>query len=335
MPEFEPIQSPEREEPTGINKQSYESEDEKIPDDVEIKEFEIEGAKIRLIGVPHETDHFWGNKEFYEREIKNADVLLLESMPEQTGYNFEQNKQEMMEYFGISGEEYYFLIYGKGIGYYVRLADLAQSLEKPAAVVDPIKTLGRVPGEKAKVVDQQAIRRNFLIAGLSFGFLFIDSVVLPEVKGLINRLKKEESETGKQEKKISRRGFLRGILGGVGVIASGSLFQRFMYDSQGRAKGAKEVAQTLMPLAHDLEDYRNVVVAEGLNQLAKIYPDKKITVFYGKAHPSFIERYAKNDSERELKLRTYGDMKKEIKPSLSVFSPEKKGWQRKYEIEIK
>ena len=94
-------------------------------------------------------------------------------------------------------------------------------------------------------------------------------------------------------------------------------------------KAEKPTAIDALPnvFPHDLDDYRNVVIAEGLDQLDKKL-EKGISVgaIYGAAHGPEVKDYISSPVKREAQLALYADYKNTAKPHARIFEYKDNVW---------
>lgn len=123
----------------------------------------------------------------------------------------------------------------------------------------------------------------------------------------------------KDNKKISRRSFLQLLGAGAAGAALGSML------SIGASKENKpgQYGRAKNPLGaalYTLIDYRDVAVAEGLDQLTKRnFGEGPVVAVYGAFHTDAIKHYATHPIERKAKLASYLPYRSMANPELEIF----------------
>lgn len=122
--------------------------------------------------------------------------------------------------------------------------------------------------------------------------------------------------------KISRRAFIGGMLG---TMASGSIVSLSKVADYFDKQTDKFVGRKDNPLGqflYNLQDYRNLVVPEALDDLSKREIKGPIVVIYGDTHRSALKHYALSPKERKLKRQTYLPYDKVLSPKMRMYKPD-------------
>ena len=285
----------------------------------EIQEFELNGQKVEFVGVEHTTPNFEKYKDIYSQKIREAELILMEAMPRQNGYQKEVMLAEAHKK-GISDADFKILIEDCGIKFYDEMSRLAYENRKTVAMVDPHSDINKNTGRDED--NRSAEVQFFGILG-TFGFMGLDFIVKKLKDYGVNR------NTGQPapERQITRRDFLKFSLKAAAVVAFGGPLYKRMVDFMNRTTGEK-TSKELGLIAHDYMDYRNLAIAEGLDRLTKEYPGRKIKVIYGSAHLESVIYYAQHDDIRRLKYTQYGDFRRATHPKLKIYIPGEKDWEK-------
>lgn len=123
------------------------------------------------------------------------------------------------------------------------------------------------------------------------------------------------------QKKISRRAFLGGMLRAMatGSLTSLSKVADFFNRQTDKSVGRKD--NPLGQFLYNLEDYRDLVVPEALEELSGREITGPIVIIYGDTHRSALKHYTFAPKERELKRRAYKPYDEVLSPQMRIYKP--------------
>lgn len=329
-------------------------------------DFQVNGKQVEFHGVSHELATLMNPvfRKQLEGAVKRSSVVILESAPivdnedlkknfklelsssEPDGYNYSMNsgggydtanrydekrtsKKEAPPNFeaadsATDSSHLFFLLVGK----------MAREYSKPIVVIDPRRDYGT--GKPANMEKLDAG-----IQGMKAGSaVFLGGLAAHELLGKkkkSNQEKKDDSpkSNSEQNTSITRRNFLRGLLGAGAMLGAASSaaegFQKH-FESIGRKKNP------LGTVLYDELDFRDVSVAKGLIELTKEknLPDGPMVMIYGSAHENGVQHYLESPKEREAKFLAYLPHRKIAPPTLSLYEfNDESGWEEKIRKEIK
>lgn len=306
--------------PEGAQDFSFEKEEE---DFVERK-INVNGKDVTLVGVAHDMGTFEKNKKRIEDLVNSATSVVLEYAPEASGMLSEESLDKFIEmgveagYPRLTREEMkYNLLHNDGVYFFRAIEELAKKHGKPIVTVDPVSSRSGVENmhahEDLKDVDSKLRIAGFVIG--SAGFASLANDIFKQFE------KPSEDEARSSEKKssggLSRRSFLKGMVGAVGLAATTTIGARNPETSKNLVTRIEN--NPLGPALYDGVDYRDVVVAEGLDVVTKDVSTQNIVAFMGKGHSGSVEHYVKNTQERDVKRAMYALYEAVIDPQLRVY----------------
>lgn len=227
-------------------------------------ERKINGKDVTILGVYHTEDFLFRYYSFLSSKIHSADAVVLEQ---------------------VVGAEFY-----QDDGFFGRLGAMAGF--KPVYVVDPINP-------ESFAADTLLGWAGILL--MQIPFIAIPSKMLLDWRASKKRRKSHESK--KQE--CTRRDFLKGLFGYAVAIGAGAS----MLSGSHLGVAAKSlISENLLlkygiddALSYGLMDFRNLIIAEGIEKLAKI-EDGKMVAIHGDAHSDPIDFYLTNPIARKKRL---------------------------------
>jgi len=289
------------------------------------KEFMVRGNMVDFLGVEHTTKSLEKYGAEIGKRIQESDVILLEGMPKYNGLSYEEFSKKSDYLKKLSKEDFAKLFESGGIRFYDELADICKQNGKIVATVDPNITFDKALN--LEINDQNALKNQIYGLMATFGFMSLDFMV-----GKFKELKKMR-EGQNIQKGMTRRDFLKSSLKLVGTVAFGSpLFTRVIDKMNELTNSERGKFEEFF--SHDAMDFRNVVIAEGIDRLVKQYPDKKILVIYGAYHQNPVIQYSQDGKSRKNKLEGYNDFKIGTDPTLKIFVPENDNWKEVYSEDI-
>ena len=284
----------------------------------DVYEFDLEGKKVKVIGVSHAEQLLDYYREALESEISQADTVILEAPIEALNFFGENNMQNAIDLFRDQlhidftspAELEDVLRSDTKFQFFLQVEEMIARLDKTMISVDP---LGGTSIEKVS----QTEKTDLAIA--CFKILAMLSSI-----GIIT-LSKGSAE-------ISRRNFLKmtgaALVGFIATIngISFSLSELRTY----KAGSQKDLTQRnkLWQLLYDSNDYRELCYGEGLAQLATEEEQESFLVICGAQHARNVVHYAETDERKRkarnaLYARTYGKI---ISPLLQRFKFEDGRW---------
>ena len=123
------------------------------------------------------------------------------------------------------------------------------------------------------------------------------------------------------QKKISRRAFIGGMMSmaASGALTSLSKVAEFFDKQTDKSVGRKD--NPLGQFLYNLEDYRNLVVPEALEELSRREITGPIVVIYGDTHRSALKHYTFAPKERGTKRKIYSPYDEVLSPKMRVYKP--------------
>ena len=291
-----------------------------------IKEITVEGHTVRMVGVFHTAANYEKYKDIYLKEIQNADLLVLEGTPEQHGFNFEEEAKKREER-GLSKEDFNILYKEGGIGFFETINKVAHQHGKQVACVDPVASIDLSREILNRDLDDGAFNLDLHMAEGGASFLSLELMVHIVNKMKEQKLQRQGVPQSAPSNSLSRRDFLRMAGKGLAAMAVLPIINRTVESLASIAGDSPDLVANLELLIRSVEDYRNLVVSEGVDRLAKRYPDKTITMIYGAKHLEPVEKYATKDVLRQAKFPFYTEFTSKMQPALSVYQPNQEGWQ--------
>jgi hypothetical protein len=282
--------------------------------------FYCNGKRIEFYGVSHipETAKKYAH-EFHEA-FKSAGTVLLECGPHTSMGHSDKSRDLVQEaaklYEGreLSEEELcnFLDMHRPGVRFFNMMKYLAENYNKPIVSADPL-TLA---------VDEKLVDREIFISKAKI-FLAMEAAGLGMAIDS-KRFKSGSSPATSKKSVLGRRAFV-GLMGGV-MAASGA---SALITNENNNHRLQRADNKLGILIHNLLDYRNVVVAEGLDRLTRDSNIKEpIVVVYGDYHRREIRFYLEHPKERKVKRNTYKPYDQLAEPRMKKFNfdQQNKSW---------
>lgn len=297
--------------------------------------FELNGRIVEFFGVSHSKETLEKHYERLEESIKKAAIIVLEGAPAATGTYSNETVEFLKALAAANGQELSteaaadILQRNEGLGFFHEMEKLAIKHDKPVATVDPMQSRSgpenyiSFPQLRAK--DQQVLAGKLAIMGVGTLGLIIPSILKMG----------EKKEEGKPRPGMGRRRFLQVLGGTAAAIAAGSEAGAVSRENQSGEQSPKP--NPLRTLLYDSFDYRDVIIAEGLDRITKeLETEGPVVVIYGEGHRDPVRKYAKAPGERQMKKLAYRPYKSVAEPKLRVFRFHQKQqyWQRLQESEL-
>lgn len=281
----------------------------------------INGQEVRFIGLAHVEETLLRHRELLDAAVAQAGAVVLEGTPEISLYNEEFFKR-VKDKTDTSDSSYYFG--SPGMVFFEGVEILAKKYNKPVLALDPSSAgtnlansaIANISGEKGLrqmfELTETEIERSRNIAGLTASMLASSSVArTPLSEHGATPSSPDELED------IDRRKFMFGI-GALALGTSQTLNQVAEANAMYGEKDGKAA-----PFRYGLYDYRDVVIAEGVDRLTKKRSyDGPIVFIYGAAHTDPIMNYLKDPVLREirkLKYALYEPFKDISPPTISEY----------------
>lgn len=254
--------------------------------------FELNGRVVEMHGVAHHTDTFEMYGDELKEAVKRASIVLVEGAPEAEGLGEPKQLMKVAEAMEASGMPkpslealQTFIEKRPELRFFRQIEHSAAEEGKMLAVADPLTF------ENWKPLDARDDSVTDAKVGLAIGGTL--AVVGQAIE--------------ERKRKIPRRSFLKGILGAAAVVAGASII--------------RDRKATSSALKYDEKDYRDVMVAEGLDRLTKLASpdDGPIVVIYGADHSEPVLHYATSPKERTVKAAAYAPYRTVSRPELHLF----------------
>lgn len=249
-------------------------------------ERKINDQDITILGVQHTESFLFRYYAFLNSKIHSADAVVLEQV---VGAEFFQER-----------------------GFFGRLGAMAGF--KPVYIVDPINPI--------------SFEIDWLVG--SAGILLMLS---PFIISSTNQIKKKLTPKKRYKKVaekqgLTRRGFLKGLFGyGVAVGAGASMLS----GSHLGVIAKQLISENLLmkygiddTLSYGLMDFRNLIIAEGIEKLTEIR-DGKIVAIHGDAHSNPVDYYLMNPIARKKRL-AYFPYEQIAEARIKKFVYKRRGW---------
>ncbi|MEI6296068.1 MAG: hypothetical protein WCO84_00275 [bacterium] len=287
----------------------------------QIKEFELVGKKIKIVGVSHhpltlEIPEF---RTEIENAIENSSSVVLEAAPSvDTEYTLDDLKKMLLSADLFSKEEADIMlpVYIKGWkedpteDFFKKIEDIVAKNKKRLTIVDP--NLDSFKNIELKSGDASIKKVKFIseLFVLGYGYLSLRDltrIIKPIAQPNKQKNKKDKDVLVESEKKgITRREFLKlGAVTALGALGVGSLISDFS-STRREVSAESRDRDAFDHFLYNLVDYRDAVIADELDKLSRDSIDSKpIVLIYGSGHISGIHYYSLNPRERKLKIQLY------------------------------
>ncbi|MCK9212607.1 MAG: hypothetical protein M0P61_17385 [Ignavibacteriaceae bacterium] len=267
--------------------------------------FRLNNKDFELYGVAHIPETMQLYHKELESAIARAGIVVVEGGPD-VALLFSALENADMEK-DIKDEIRTYL------SFYNQISELAGSHEKTVFNIDPVEG-GEWEDDRgilAHEIDIQTLDIKSLIsAGLPISLVV-----------MVFRKKLQEAAKKVVKKEISRRAFIGGTVAALTLGSLGSLSLGADFLNRKTDKYAGRDENPLGAFLYNIEDYRDVVVSEGLEDLSKSNVDGPIVVIYGRTHLSGLVRYALSPRERQTRRSIYKPYEKVLKPIMRKYEP--------------
>ncbi|MBI5222285.1 MAG: hypothetical protein HY980_02200 [Candidatus Magasanikbacteria bacterium] len=278
--------------------------------------FQINGTDVETYGVAHrpETLQVKECRDKIESAISRSSIVLLEGEPDVTDKKFSfQEISDLAKFLGLEIPEQklksdYRRIVDKNpyADFFKQIQIIAADHQVRIASADPAGDSYKALLLQKCDLDVQEIKQLIMLLS-TVGCL--GSMGLDKILSFFDKNQSHVDVKQTPPATSTRRKFLKSIAGISGLAAFSGFFSSSasaLRSLSGPLKGSR--AENPIGFAlYDLMDFRDVVVAEGLDVLSKkINGQGPIVVIYGSAHIGGIQFYAEHPLERKAKLLTYG-----------------------------
>lgn len=232
------------------------------------------GSKIDFLKVRHTEKTLKEFKAEITQHIANADVLLSELAV----FENDENQDDIHIF-------------------YKKITQLAKENHKKMVVADPEKIFSTALANRAVSIVPALASMG---SGVYLGKKLMDIASELEMRQMRKKYDLPEVSKNKDDKLISRREFLKGVLA-TGVMMAGGLHGIAGMLEEMRI--SEEKGKLLETFLLDSLDYRNALITKELINLSE--KNKKVAVIYGAAHISGIKKFLNNPDLLEEKLKVY------------------------------
>ncbi len=279
--------------------QSFPANKDKTPEELEkmfgeeVERFfqresvQVGNLELHMIGFIHQMEAIPVLRQRLEAEIKSTDFTILE-----VGIQIENPKAARGQMVSMNSTEIAFF----------QIEEMARKYRKKIILTDPGYNYdGASRSEyqnKMEEIDRQVQESLQTGVGLGGG--------IPAAVGATYALLKTINAI--EKKSLTRRDALK--IGGGTMVAGLSLFATNEIGSAVSDAAEEHKALLLKPedriKLYSFYDYRDVVIAEGIENLAGSFNKKmKATLLFGKGHIDGIKYYLENPKVRAMKLEAY------------------------------
>jgi len=293
-PQFEnvPQSDPERQRRLELAREFFHKEN-----------FQLNGKNFELYGVAHVPETIELHHQELEAAIEKAGAIVVEIGPDVESLRASLDSANLTE--EAKAE------IGNFFHFYEYISRLAGSRNKLVINADPsegargIEFFNDISVANEKDARVQNIK-TLISAGLPASLIAL-------------ALRKKLGEF--MQKKISRRAFIGGMMSMVasGALASLSKVAEFFDKQTDKSVGRKD--NPLGQFLYNLEDYRNLVVPEALEELSGREITGPIVVIYGDTHRSALKHYTFTPKERKAKRKVYSPYDEVLSPKMRVYKP--------------
>lgn len=261
--------------------------------------------EIEMLGVAHIAETLPQHREKIETAIKNSNLLVLEKVAEAEDVNLARNRSKN----AVSSGGFFFL----------EVERMARRYGKDLVTADPFYGYGADSDEHEEVMEKRErlvkdVRRLVGSIGMSAaaggGVLSLAAMI----KASAGDKEGTHSEVS-QGLNLSRRGFLKLAVAGAGATLGHKIADAASEDEN---YGKFEFGDPTTD--YQLNDYRDVAIAEGLDTLARSFTQKKkIALLFGAGHIKGIRYYLENPDIRRAKLVLYKPFREIAEPMLRAY----------------
>ncbi len=263
---------------------------------------EYGNLEIEMMGVAHTVETLPRHRAKIEAVIKNTDLLILESAQEAKDSSLARGKGNG----AVSPDGMFFL----------EVERMVRKYGKGLVTTDPFYGDGVQEEEHRDVMEEgeklvQNTRRFIGIAGatasVAGGGLTIASTIEKAAQG--------KSDPNENNTTISRRNFLKLSAAGAGVLLSHKIAGA---TAEAQNYGKSDSGEPMSD--YQLNDYRDVVISEGIDMMSRSFmKKKKVSLLFGAHHIKGIRYYLDHPDIRRAKLALYKPFRQLSEPKLRAY----------------
>lgn len=255
--------------------------------------------EIEMMGVAHVVETLPRHRNKIEAAIKNSDFLVLESAVEAKDSDLARGIGRS----AVSSDGMFFL----------EVERMVRKHGKGLVTTDPYYGDGMREEEHRDKMEKgeklvQDTRRLVGAAGVATSLAGATLAARPFVE-------KVSKEKGIEASRISRRDFLKFSAAGASAILSHKIAS---VDAESRNYGNSEMSDPTFD--YQLNDYRDVVIAEGIDMISRsLTTKKKASLLFGAHHLKGIRYYLDHPDIRRAKLALYKPFREKAEPKLRAY----------------
>ncbi len=279
--------------------QSVQSRQERSKKSFRQEKFEHGNLEIDMIGVTHIAETIPLYRKEMEEKVKASDFTILETANEFDSPELARGRAALTD-----KDDFFFL----------EVERMIRKHQKSLVIADPAYDYGDSP----KKYQDRLFELDAEVAGLAKlaglgaavtgGGIAVERVISKTGALISKKLGDEDVDPS-----LSRRDFLR--LSAASAVAAGGY--SVLTDNHEHASGYRY--QGNRATLYNLTDYRDAVVAEGINKLSQSFSKKmKAALVFGAAHIDGIKYYLDNPVVRMAKLKIYKPYQEISHPELSA-----------------
>lgn len=245
---------------------------------------------INFVGLRHEPETLLKYRKQIESVIRESDFVVVEAVLN-VGQKEHMSTAALAEQ--RSGNTAPDVLFGE-------IENMARKHGKPIVSMDALTSSRNLAEgiEMQQYESMEALKTPHRVAGML---------------GVAAALGAAATEQPQGKKPLNRREFLRGAAYATGAVTGlNSLLN-------GTDLGYYKTG--VRTLLHGGQDYRDVVLAEGMDVLAKKFSKpKKVAVMYGAAHFIGLKHYLENPNLRATKRKLYAPLDKAAQPEMRGYA---------------
>lgn len=298
--------------------------------------WEHRGRTIDFIGVSHVPETLKLHEKELQDAMAGAEAVLLEAAPHGEGVFSDTFPDAISREFGevaitaeLAEEIAKYTRNHYAIQFFAQVEDMAAEMGKRTLVFDPHRTGNELNELPVSRMDRRVSEAKSAIVGGSMGLLIA-------LEGWERFRKPNNAASGR----VSRRSFLKAGLAaaaGLATISAAShareeLALRKLPEEKKRFDFRGRTGNPMGSALYDFMDYRDVVIAEGMDHWAKKGEGgTPLVAIYGVAHREPVQHYLKSPAERAAKLALYAPYKNVAPPLSSEYVFENGVWRKDHE----
>jgi hypothetical protein len=255
-----------------------------------------------MIGVTHIAETIPLYRKEMEEKVKASDFTILETANEVDDPELARGRV---------------VLAGKDDTFFLAVEQMVRKHGRSLVRTDPVYDYGDSPKEYRERLFEldKKVAGLAKLAGLGAAVTGVTGggIVAERVINKTGALISKKSGDEAVDPRLNRRDFLR--LSAASAVAAGGY--SILADNHEHASGYRY--QGNRAALYNLTDYRDAVIAEGINKLAQSFSKKmKATLVFGAAHIDFIKYYLENPTVRTAKLKIYKPYREISHPELSA-----------------